>query len=289
MLFIVRDQRTQDQRIRHVVDKAQVGQRLAGDLPQCFTGDQRLHAVALSHFGRGTHHHTFQDYAHLAVIHFLKNFADHRLKVDRHKTHAVRAAEAVPQVMRHLTYADFVRRAAQVKEAVVHAAAATHQHIAGNAGVEPAGDQRQHIFLRADREAANTFITALNQQQAIVFDLKINGNVRISQTHARRLNVLVQTAADIALNVNGAKLMLTTALHAYAERFPFDLIAVLYQRLFEDIVHIGEGNVFHFQNMVNTRDTGQRVANIKTFVFVFRADFNVVPVTHHGERFVVVF
>ncbi|CZV49493.1 Uncharacterised protein [Enterobacter hormaechei] len=289
MLFIVRDQRTQDQRIRHVIDKTQVSQRLAGDLPQRFTGDQRLHAVALSHFGRRTHHHTFQHHAHLAVVHFFEDFADHRLKVDRHKTHAVRAAEAVPQVMRHLTYADFMRRAAQVKEAVVHAAATTHQHIAGHAGVEPAGDQRQHIFLSADRETANTFITTLDQQQAIVFDLKVNGDVRVSQAHARRFNVLVQTTTDVALNLNRAKLMLTPALHAHAERFPFDLVAVLHQRLFEDIVHIGEGNVFHFQNMVNTRDTGQRVANIKTFVFVFRADFYVVPVTHHGERFVVVF
>ncbi|SAE34966.1 Uncharacterised protein [Enterobacter cloacae] len=83
--------------------------------------------------------------------------------------------------------------------------------------------------------------------------------------------------------------MFTTTLHAHAEGFAFDLVAVLYQRLFEDIVHIAERNVFHFQNMMNTRNTGQRVANIKTFAFVFRADFNVVPVTHHSERFVVVF
>ena len=191
--------------------------------------------------------------------------------------------------MRHLTNADFMRRAAQVKEAVVHAAAATHQHVAGDTGVEAARDQRQHIFLRADRETTNTFITTLNQQQTIVLDLKINGNVRVSQAHARRLNVLVQTAANVALDFNRAELVFTTTLHAHAEGFAFDLVAVLYQRLFEDIVHIAERNVFHFQNMMNTRNTGQRVANIKTFAFVFRADFNVVPVTHHSERFVVVF
>ena len=282
------DQRTQDQGIRHVVDQTQVGQRLAGDLPQRFTGDQRLHAVAFSHFGCRTHHHALQDDAHLAVVHFLQNFADHRFEIDCHETHAVGAAEAVPQVMRHLTNADFVRRAAQVEEAVVHAAAATHQHIAGDAGVEAAGDQGQNIFLSPDREAADTFITAFHQQQAIVFDLQINGHVRVGQTHARRLNVLVQTAANVTFHFNGAEFVLTATLHAHAKGFAFDPIAVLNQRFFEDVVHIAERDIFHFQNMVDPRNTGQRVANILTFVFVFRTDFNVVPVAHHGERFVVV-
>ena len=36
--------------------------------------------------------------------------------------------------------------AAKVKEAVMNAAAAAHQHVAGDAGVKAAGDQRQHIF-----------------------------------------------------------------------------------------------------------------------------------------------
>ncbi len=138
----------------------------------------------------------------------------------------------------------------------MHAAAATHQHVAGDAGVEAARDQRQHIFLRADRETTNTFITTLNQQQTIVLDLKINGNVRVSQAHARRLNVLVQTAANVALDFNRAELVFTTTLHAHAEGFAFDLVAVLYQRLFEDIVHIAERNVFHFQNMMNTEEYG---------------------------------
>lgn len=190
--------------------------------------------------------------------------------------------------MRHLTYADFVRRAAQVEEAVVYATAATHQHIAGDAGVEAAGDQGQHVFLGADREAANTFVTAFYQQQAIVFDLEINGHVRVGQTHARRLDVLVQTAAHVALDFDRAELVLAATLHAHAEGFAFDLVAVLHQRLLKDVVHIAERDVFHFQNMVDTRNAGQRVANIKTFVFVFGAHFYVVPVTHHGKGFVVV-
>ena len=83
--------------------------------------------------------------------------------------------------------------------------------------------------------------------------------------------------------------MLTTTLHAHAEGFAFNLIAVLHQRFFKNVMQGGVRNVFHFQNMVNARNTGQRVANILTFVFIFRANLNVVPVTHHGERFVVVF
>src|SRR5690606_21243217 len=106
-------------------------------------------------------------HAHLAVFHFFEDFADHRFKVDGHEAHAVGAAKAFPQVVRYMTHADFMRRAAQVKEAVVYAAAATHQHIAGHAGVETAGDQRQHIFLGADGIAADTFIAAFYQQQAI--------------------------------------------------------------------------------------------------------------------------
>jgi hypothetical protein len=60
--------------------------------------------------------------------------------------------------VRHLTNANFMRGAAKVKETVVHATAATHQHVAGDAGVEAAGNQRQHIFLRADRETTDAFV-----------------------------------------------------------------------------------------------------------------------------------
>ncbi|MNP17068.1 hypothetical protein D3C76_1094880 [compost metagenome] len=158
--------------------------------------------------------------------------------------------------MSHLTHANFVRRAAEVKEAVVHAAAATHQHIAGNTRVETAGDQRQHIFLSPNREAADTFIAAFHQQQAVVFDFQINGHFRVGQTHARRLNVLIQPAAHVAFNFNGAKLMLAATLGAHAEGFAFDQIAILRQRFFEDVVQGSEGNILHFQNMMDTRNTG---------------------------------
>ena len=93
--------------------------------------------------------------------------------------------------MRHLTYANFMRRAAKVKETVMHAAAATHQHITGNTGVETTGNERQHIFLGADRETANTFVAAFNQQETIVFHFQMDSHFRIGQLHARGLNMLI--------------------------------------------------------------------------------------------------
>ena len=289
MLFIVRNQRTQNQGIRNVVDQTQVGQRLAGNLAKRFTGHQRLHAVAFSHFRRRTHHHTLEHHAHLAVVDFLENFAHHRFEVDRHKTHAMRTAEAVPQVVRNLTNADFMRRAAKVKEAVVYAAAATHQHIAGNAGVETTGDQRQHVFLGANRETANTFITPFYQQQTIVLDFEIDGHIRVGQLHARRFNMLVQTAAHITLNLNGGEFVLTATFNPHAEGFIFQRFAPQRQRLLENIVQGGERHVFHFEDMVNPRNARQRVANNQTLVLIFCANFDVIPVTNDGERFIVVF
>ena len=93
--------------------------------------------------------------------------------------------------MRYLTHANFMRRAAKVKEAVMHAAAATHQHITGNAGVETTGNERQHIFLGADRETANTFVAAFNQQETIVFHFQMDSHIRIGQLHARGFNMLI--------------------------------------------------------------------------------------------------
>ena len=93
-----------------------------------------------------------------------------------------------------------MRCPAKVEEAVVHAAAATHQHVAGHAGVETTGDQRQYVFLRTNGETANTFIAAFNQQQTVVFDFKINRHVRLRQLHARGFNMLVQSTANITFH-----------------------------------------------------------------------------------------
>ena len=93
--------------------------------------------------------------------------------------------------MRHLTNTNFMRRAAEIKEAVMHAAAATHQHIAGNSGVETTGNKRQHIFLGADWESANTFVTTFDQQETIVFNFQMDSHIRIGQLHSRGFNMLI--------------------------------------------------------------------------------------------------
>ena len=50
VLFIVRNQRAQDQSIGDIIDQAQVSEGLTGDLAERFAGDQRLHAIAFRDF-----------------------------------------------------------------------------------------------------------------------------------------------------------------------------------------------------------------------------------------------
>ena len=82
--------------------------------------------------------------------------------------------------------------------------------------------------------------------------------------------------------------MFATALHAYAEGFAFQLIAILNQRFLENIVHVGKRHVFDFENMVDTRNTGQSVANSQTLVFIFCTNFDVIPVADDSERLIIV-
>ena len=83
--------------------------------------------------------------------------------------------------------------------------------------------------------------------------------------------------------------MLTATFHTHAKRFVFQRFAPQGQRLLENIVQRGERHVFHFQDMVDARNTGQRVADCQTLVLIFGANFDVIPVTNDGERFIVVF
>lgn len=94
-----------------------------------------------------------------------------------------------------------MRRTAQIKETVMHTAAATNQHIAGYARIETAGNQRQHIFLRTDREAANAFITAFDQQQTVLFDFQMNRYLRRGEVNARTFDVLIKPTADVTFNI----------------------------------------------------------------------------------------
>ena len=82
--------------------------------------------------------------------------------------------------------------------------------------------------------------------------------------------------------------MLPATLHANTEGFTFQLIAILNQCFLENIVHIGKRHVFYFENVVDTRNTGQRVANIQALAFIFSANLNVIPVTNNSKVFIIV-
>ena len=78
----------------------------------CFSGILRsAQSVSYTHL---------EDNAHLTVVDFLENFPDDRFEINSDKTHAVGAAKAVPQIMRYLTHANFMRRAAKVKDCLLY-------------------------------------------------------------------------------------------------------------------------------------------------------------------------
>lgn len=199
----------------------------------------------------------------------------------------MRAGEAIPQVVRHLLHADLVRGATQVEEAEVHAAAAAHQHVAGHARVETAGNQRHYVFLSADRVTADAFETAFDQHQLVVFDLRVYRNLRAGQVNASAFDVLVQAAADVALHVLRVERLLAAALDAHAEGFAFQLGAVGFQRLLEDVVDVGISAIFHLQNMVDAGNARQGIGDDRPLVFIFGANFDMIPVTDDRQRFII--
>lgn len=41
--------------------------------------------------------------------------------------------------------------------------------------------------------------------------------------------------------------------------------------------------------MVDAGDTGQRIANSRALIFIFRANFDMIPMTDDGQRLIIVF
>ena len=83
--------------------------------------------------------------------------------------------------------------------------------------------------------------------------------------------------------------MFAATLHPHAEGFAFQRLAPQRQRLLENIVQRGERHVFDFQNMVDAGDTGQRIANSRALIFIFRANFDMIPMANDGQCLVIVF
>ncbi|MOA57401.1 hypothetical protein D3C78_1815710 [compost metagenome] len=71
------------------------------------------------------------------------------------------------------------------------------------------------------------------------------------QLNARAFNMLVQTTTDVTLHVLRIEVLLAATLNAYTEGLAFQLLAVGFQRLLENMVDIGIVAVFHFQNVMN--------------------------------------
>ncbi|MNL12234.1 hypothetical protein D3C87_1330970 [compost metagenome] len=77
VLFVRHDQRTQDQFVGHAVDHRQIRQGLARHLGDRLAGNQRFDVQAIGDVGSRAQHHTLQYDAHMTVIDFAENFAQH--------------------------------------------------------------------------------------------------------------------------------------------------------------------------------------------------------------------
>ena len=79
------DQLAQHQLLGDAVDDRQVRQRLTGHLGDRLAGHQRVDLQAVGNLRRGAQHHTLQYHAHMTVIDFAENFAQHFFERYAHK------------------------------------------------------------------------------------------------------------------------------------------------------------------------------------------------------------
>ncbi|UMX69375.1 hypothetical protein MJ560_06595 [Klebsiella pneumoniae] len=100
--------------------------------------------------------------------------------------------------MRNLADANLMGGTAEVKNAVMNAAAAAHPACSWRRrSQKPPEISDSTSSWVPIQETADAFIAAFHRQRAIVFNLEIDdGDVRVSQLHARRFNMLIQTAAS---------------------------------------------------------------------------------------------
>ncbi len=276
------DEGTQDHLVGHPVDDVQVGQGLAGDLAHTLTGHQGRDLELVSHLGGGAHHHPLEHHPHLAVVDLLEDLGYHGLEVHRGETHPVGGAETVPQVIGHLLDADLVSGAAQIEEAVVHPAAALDELEGGHAGVKPAGEQAQHIFLGGDGHAAQALMDGADDEELLAIDLEVDLHVRVLEAHAVAHAVLVQATTHIAFDLERRELVLAVALGAHAEGFPLELVTPDGFHLLEDVVQVGKLARLHLEEGLNAGNTGQGFDGLFTELVIAGAHDQLVPVHPHS-------
>ncbi|STJ17118.1 Uncharacterised protein [Escherichia coli] len=82
--------------------------------------------------------------------------------------------------------------------------------------------------------------------------------------------------------------MFAAALHALRRRFCLPVDRDIEPTLSRNIVHVGKRHVFDFENMVDTRNTGQGVANSQTLVFHLLRELRCYPSADDSERLIIV-
>ena len=81
----------------------------------------------------------------------------------------------------------------------------------------------------------------------------------------------------------------TAALNTYAKGFPFQFIAIGFQSLLKDMVHIVERPIFDLQYVMDPWNTAQQFHNLVVFAFVFAANFDMIPVAYYGQGLIAGF
>ncbi|MNG97901.1 hypothetical protein D3C79_570260 [compost metagenome] len=280
------DERAQDHLVGHPIDDVQVGQGLAGNLAHALAGHQGRDLEGVRHLAGGTHHHPLEHHPHLTVVDLLEDLGHHGLEVDGGETHLVGGTELVPQVIGDLLDTDLVGGAPQIEEAVVHTAAALDELVGGHAGVEAAGEQAQHVLLGRHGEASHAVVDRTDDVELVVFHFQVDLDIRLLEAHTGGFTVLVEAATHIALQLQGAEVVLADATGAHAEGLAFQAIAPDGAGLLEDVVQIGKVAQLHFEEVLDARDTGQGLEIPGVELIVAGAHYQLVPVHPHAGVFV---
>ena len=194
--------------------------------------------------------------------------------------------ELVPQVIGDLLDTDLVGGAPQIEEAVVHAAAALDELVGGHAGVEAAGEQAQHVLLGRHGEASHAVVDGTDDVELVVFHFQVDLDIRLLEAHTSGFTVLVEAATHIALQLQGAEVVLADATGTHAEGLAFQAIAPDGAGLLEDVVQIGKVAQLHFEEVLDARDTGQGLEILGVELIVAGAHYQLVPVHPHAGVFV---
>src|SRR5690606_25012919 len=203
------------------------------------------------HLACGAHHHALEHYPHLAIIHLLQDLGDNGFKIDGGETYLMGSTKLAPQVVGHLLDPDLVGGAAEIEEAIVHAAATLDELVGSHARVEATGEQTQHVFLGRHGETAHAMVNGADDVKLVVFHFQVDLDVRLFQTYAGRFAMLVEATTHITLQLQRAEVVFANAAGTHAEGLAFQPIAPDGAGLLEDVMQVGEVAQFHFEEVLD--------------------------------------